>query len=323
MPSEIIDIHTHYFPRDNLEQVLRDFGETYWLDLLFPQKKKSLQDLVSKEEFIAQMDRANIDKAVINGAYYQSVEACEYFNKTALDFAKSYPDRILPMATICPKFVEESIAFLKQARGLGFVAVGELCDKVQGFDFLSDGFCEIVKICQAEELPICIHLSDELGKDYKGKIITDNEALFALAKKFPKQKFIFSHLAGGRAFRASDFAENIYLDCAAFPLLYKESDWANLDFNQLKNLCFGTDYSLALYPKISLKADFNQLKEEAQRNIPTKFHKAIFSQNAKKLFNLKKMPKESLIKIDVTPKIQKKLDKIGLALEKALTRRKS
>lgn len=285
-PSEIIDIHTHYFPKDNLEEILKGFGETYWLELLFPQNKKSLQDLVTKEEFVAQMDRANISKAVINGAYYQSTDACEYFNKASLDFAKAYPNRILPMATICPKFVEESLAFLKQARQLGFVAIGELCDKVQGFDFLSDAFCEIVKVCQDEELPICIHLSDELGKDYKGKINTDNDSLFELAKKFPKQKFIFSHLAGGRAFRASDFPENIYLDTAAFPLLYKESDWAKLNFKGLKNLCFGTDYSLALYPKTSLKADFKKLKEEAQRNIPPELHKAFFTQNAQKLFKL-------------------------------------
>lgn len=284
--ADIIDIHTHFFPKENLEEILHNFGEHYWLELLFPPKGKSLQNLVSQEEFIEAMDEANIAKAVLNGAYFQTWQACEYFNKSALNFVKNYPDRILAMASICPKFPKESIAFLKRARQLGFVGVGELCDSVQAFEFLSESFCAIVETCQAEGLPLCLHLSDELGKSYKGKVETDNDALFALAKKFPKQKFIFSHLAGGRAFVESDFPSNIYLDCAAFPLLYKEEMWAKLDFSKLKNLCFGSDYSLRLYPKISATADFKRLKEEAQRHIASHAQEKFFYENARALFAL-------------------------------------
>ncbi len=280
----IIDIHTHFFPKENLEGKLRAFNEDYWLNLLFPKEGKSLQDLPSQEEFIEAMDEAGIDKAVIMGAYWQSWQACEYFNESALNFAKNFPNRILPFAIINPSFVEESIEFLKKARGLGFVGLGELCDSVQGFEVMSDGFCEIVEICQAENFPICLHLSDEVGKNYKGKVITNNQAHFELAKKFPKQNFIFSHLAGGRAFLNAPLPENIYQDTAAFPLLYKKEQWRTLDLKANKNLCFGTDYSLRIYPKSQKKADFLSLKTEAKTHLPQAFHKDFFHKNAEKLF---------------------------------------
>ncbi len=283
--ANFADIHTHFFPPLKMPAGLwcGQQNEPYWGSLLSPQNRKTLQDFTERETFLAAMDNACIKRSVLNGAYWQNTKTCMYANDTALDFAKAYPDRISAFAAINPADFEGSKKILQSARSRGFCGVGELCDAVQNFSYKSPEFLKLMQICDAEKLPVCLHLGDPFGKMYSGKIFTDNNAAFGLADKFENVNFIFAHLAGGEILRRKFAKKNAFFDTAAFPLLYGKERWQTAFENSGGNLLFGSDYSLRLYPKTQKTADIKTLKDEAAQNLPESFLPDFFENNARKV----------------------------------------
>ena len=189
-------------------------------------------------------------------------------------------EKISAYVSINPADKKASERILKKARSQGFCGVGELCDSVQKFEYSSEEFFHLAKICEENFLPICIHCSDSHGKNYKGKIFTDNTAAFELAKKIPALKFIFAHFGGGEIFRDAPKLNNVFFDTAASPLLYGKSVWER---SLEHNILFGSDYPLRLYPKEEKVASFEKLISEAKENLPESFHEDFFYYRAMSL----------------------------------------
>ena len=75
----MIDAHTHCFPNDpfsNSKVWAQTNKEDYWLRLIAPNKKSSLQRWNTKEQTLKVMHDANIEKIILLGWYWEHESTC-------------------------------------------------------------------------------------------------------------------------------------------------------------------------------------------------------------------------------------------------------
>ena len=285
----VIDAHTHWYPpsvSENPEAWANGVGETYWGKLVGRRAdlKPSLQAFPSIDKILRDMDQAQVERAVILGWYWQNSSTSDALNSEIIRFVNAHSDRLSAFASVNPADSDFEIK-LKNAREMGFSGVGELHDKIQGFDFLSPQFCDFCELCAKLNFPINVHLSDPRGKDYPNKALTSNSSAYASAAKNPNTKFIFAHFGGGEVFEPGfEFLENVYYDCAANTFLYKDRALAEMEEKLAKKMIFGSDYPLRLYPRKFADCEMSEFKKSAERAVDEKFAKGFFAGNFESLY---------------------------------------
>lgn len=279
---KIIDCHTHFYPRfaaENPEGWAAGAREPYWGALVGRRAdgKRSLQGFPNGKKFLLDMDRAGVERAVVQGWYWENPETCSLMNAEIAKFAAAHPDRISAFASINPAFPRESLKEISRARDLGFIGVGELHDGVQGFDYSSREFSEIALACAGAGLAVCAHLTEKSARQYPGKRATDFESAYAAARACPSAKFIFAHLCGGDAAAPSfEPPPNAFFDTAAFPL----TDGADAVAKAVKKFpdraLYGSDYPLRLYPRKFISEEMETVVSEAKAAAPAEFAQSFF-----------------------------------------------
>lgn len=287
---KIIDAHTHFYPENIAsapEAWAERAAERYWGKLVGkrPDGKKSLQGFPSEKKFLLDMDSAGVERAIIQGWYWENPGTCSILNRLIADFAARHPDRISAFASINPSFPKESIAEIKRAKNLGFIGVGELHDGVQGFDFLSGQFTEIAELCAECGFPICVHLTEKSPRKYLGKCPTNFESAYAAARKCPSAKFIFAHLSGGDA-AIDGFSppDNVFFDTAAFPFTNTPADVSRAVSANNARAIYGTDYPIRLYPRKFACEQMRTIAAESKAAVPAEYAERFFSENFESLY---------------------------------------
>ena len=288
---EIIDSHTHFFPEFaalSPDSWSRKNGEPYWGSLVGkrPDGKKSLQSFPGEKTFLKDMDDALVDRAVIQGWYWERSETCDLMNSEISKFVKRHPDRLSAFASAQPKcFVSPKDAekFVKKAMDDGFLGVGELHDGVQKFS--KKQIFMLAEACSRENFPLCFHITENTPRHYFGKVETNSEIIMEAARSFPKAKFILAHWIGGEIFKNPSFplAKNIWSDSAAHPLLYPPKYWQKGVETLKEKSLFGSDYPLRVYPKKSSEANFSEILGEIKSNIHGKELENFLGKNFKKM----------------------------------------
>ena len=131
----IIDCHTHCYPQAIVSRPRKwaeAHGEQHWADLVAPTARKSIQDWADPQEFIAAMDQAGVDRAVLLGWYWEYESTCRWHNEVIAEWVRQAPERFIGFAAILPN--ENVTDQLERAHALGLCGVGELHPGVQGFD---------------------------------------------------------------------------------------------------------------------------------------------------------------------------------------------
>ena len=288
---KIIDAHTHFYPdfvAKNPEEWANRMGELYWSKLVGkrPDGKLSLQGFPSEKRFLEDMDSAGIEKAIVQGWYWQHHKTCVEMNTQIAKFANKYPDRIIGFASISPAYYEESLEEIKRAFELGLCGIGELHDGVQGFDLLSEEFCEITNTATKYNMPVCLHLTENNDRQYLGKTSTDNNSAYQLALRQPNAKFIFAHWSGLDAIAKANFTlpKNVFIDSAATPLLCPNA-WEVGIKNFPQQAIFGSDYPLRLYPRNFREPELATIIMDAKKNMQTGYAENFFSSNLEKILS--------------------------------------
>ncbi|MCB0208210.1 MAG: amidohydrolase, partial [Anaerolineae bacterium] len=101
----LIDAHIHYMPPSQRVR-LPDFieQEPYWGLLLSPDEAgKSVQGWASAERMIEDMDRAGLDRVVMQGEYPQRHETGVDRNSQVLALIRQWPERVMAFAALQPK----------------------------------------------------------------------------------------------------------------------------------------------------------------------------------------------------------------------------
>ncbi len=295
---KIIDCHTHLYPselKDHLVEWGRDRKEYYWMHLMKEEEgRQSIQDWPTVKEFLNAMDEASIEKAILLGWYWERQETCVWHNDWMFNCMKEYPSRFLAFAAVQPRDGYKSvIEDLKQRRDQGFVGVGEIFHKVQQFDMRDEEWERILRWIESVNWPVNLHVTDPVGKEYKGRVMGELADYVGLAKKHPNLKIILAHLGGLLGFyeantHVKSILKNVYYDLSALPRLYDLKIIQTLiEVVGAKKVIFGSDYPLKLYPNLK-KAEFKKFVEDICFNLSGReaVLKEVMSGNIKNILGL-------------------------------------
>lgn len=287
----VVDIHTHFYPEyvaADTDGWAKPRGEMYWAELVGkrPDGKRSLQGFPSEGKFLSDMDEAGVERAVIQGWYWENPDTCDELNAEIAKLVKRHPDRISAFAAVQPAYGKRAAETAGRARDNGFSGIGELHDGVQKFSYSSADFEMLADVCAEERLPICIHLTERSPRQYLGKVATDFDGATAAARRFGNVDFIFAHWLGGEIFENPENAAeltgrgNVFFDSAASPFLASADAWKTATEKFPSAALYGSDYPLRLYPRKFKTEEMLTIATEASENVPPQFAGNFFETNA-------------------------------------------
>ncbi|MHB8175971.1 MAG: amidohydrolase family protein [Thermoleophilia bacterium] len=243
----IVDFHTHIFPPEIIASRTALAEKENWFGQLYGD---AAARMATAEELIAEMDRCGIDMSVVCGFGFESLDVCAACNTYAADAVQRWPDRIAGFATV-PPLASGAIRELERAVSLGLTGIGELMPDGAGFDLADTASLEpLTGFAAAHRLPLLVHLSEPLGREYPGKGTATPDKGLAFASANPDLTIVFAHWGGGLPFyeqmwdvRAA--LASVYYDCAASPFLY-DADIYGVAARILgaKKILFGSDFPL-------------------------------------------------------------------------------
>tara|TARA_B110000037_G_scaffold212998_2_gene266707 strand:+ start:219452 stop:220336 length:885 start_codon:yes stop_codon:yes gene_type:complete len=286
----VIDAHTHHYPPEALADPAgwgQERGETHWVELV----TQGPQGWASAETFLASMDEADVDLAVLLGWYWEEIATCREQNAFLAGRVKKYPGRFASFASVQPSAgAAANLALLNEANDLGLCGIGEVHPTAQGFSLRDEAWLEICRWAQDNGWPINLHVTEPAGHDYTGRVETPLMDYVWLAEQFPEVSFIFAHWGGGLPFfalnpRVRKALRNCFVDTAASPLVYSKEIWKHVvDLYGHERILFGTDYPLRLYPrKEKLPAILSLKRELDEQVLDSTAHTAILGENMAKL----------------------------------------
>jgi predicted TIM-barrel fold metal-dependent hydrolase len=228
--------------------------EPYWGLLIAPDPiNHTEQGWATPERMLADMDQASIDKIVLLGESQQNHDNCVARNDLGIELASCYPGRVIPFAVLQPKAGQEALDELKRCYDAGVRGVGELGPYSQGFGLDDPDFLRIVEACIDLDIPLNLHVSEEIGHFYLGKSTTPLRHYHRLAQRYPELKLILAHWGGGLFFyeimpEVKQDLKNVWYDMAASPLLFPTEEILRVALQCVdhRKILFGSDYPLLI-----------------------------------------------------------------------------
>jgi hypothetical protein len=197
-----IDAHIHFTPPE-MAANLAAFAEQepYWgLLVMGDAANHTVQGWATAERMIVDMDRAGVDRVMLMGEYRQRHEACVARNDQALALLRRWPDRISAFAVVQPKAGRGALDELARCLDAGMAGVGELGPYGQGYTLDDPDFLRLAEACIRRDVPLNLHVSEEIGHFYLGKSTTPLLHYYRLACRYPELKLILAHWGGGLLF---------------------------------------------------------------------------------------------------------------------------
>jgi uncharacterized protein len=275
-----IDVHTHIFPPEIVQDRTRFFAGEPAFKLLYDSPRARL---VEVETLIEVMDRDKIDRAVAFGFPWSRADIATRHNDYVLKAAARYPQRVIPMACMDPlgnqagREAERCLA--AGARGLGELAVYGSCDRPLALAC----FRELIACCRSWKRPLLIHANEPVGHWYPGKSPLGLDFYYEIARCASGIPLILGHWGGGLCFfellkkDAPEVLAQVYYDTAASPYLYRPEIYSEMvRILGRDKILFGSDYPL-LPPR-------RYFQEIAAAGLAPKDSEAILGENAARLF---------------------------------------
>jgi len=294
--SSVWDSHIHLFTKEMSSDPVnwaKKRNETIWKACVAPPDRPSIQAWASPKELLENMDEARVEKAVLLGWYWEHHETCKLHNRFYSELINQHSDRLLAFATIQPSCEKDCLSELNWARQNGFLGIGEIHPQAQGFSLKDDSWLTVMDHIVGWNFPVNFHVTDPDSKPHPGRIDTPLEDYVSLAKDWPDQTIILSHLGGLLPMRPNFYEQAIslkrlYYDCAAIPLLYSKDTLR--EFAKLvdrDHILFGSDYPLRVIPKHQKKPDFSpSIQFVRESGLTEEQLNYVLSENAKRLFTV-------------------------------------
>ena len=257
----IIDAHVHLYP----PEVGRDPAawaaarrETHWAALCTRRRRdgRLVQTFPGVDRLLRDMDAAGVERAVLQGWYWEKPETCAWQNRFYAECVRAHPDRLAAFAAVHPSAGEAAVRNeIRRAHDEGLRGLGELSPHSQGYALDDDAFAAALALAGELQMPVNLHVTDPNTRRYPGRVETPLEDFVRLANTHPQVTYILAHWGGGlpswetNPLVRKDLAR-VYYDTAASPLSYDDRIWrATLDLVPPEKVIFGSDYPLILYPK--------------------------------------------------------------------------
>jgi predicted TIM-barrel fold metal-dependent hydrolase len=266
----VIDSHIHMYPPEVYQDPLawaRQAGEPYWALLAADRPgHPSIQGWASMDRLLADMDRAGVERVVLQGMYWQRPETCVAQNNWYMQWCRRYPDRLSGMAMVQPKAGEAALDEVRRAVDGGLLGLGEMLPYAQGYTMRDADFLRVVELAIELDIVLCLHGSEPVGRAYAGKSTTPLADYHWLASEYPDLKLILAHWGGLLPFyelMKGGKLENVYYDTAATPLLYRREIYrAVVNVVGAERILYGSDYPLLIYPRQDKEPGFGRLLDE-------------------------------------------------------------
>jgi len=268
-----IDSHVHLYP----PEVNRDpaawaaaQGEEPWAVLATRRRRdgRSVQGFPDVTSLLDAMDAAGVERAVLQGWYWQRAASCVLQNRFYRECVRAHPDRLSACATLHPAAGSAAVAAeLRAARDDGLCGLGELSPHAQGYAPDDPVFGEALALAGDLRFPVSLHVSDPGGRDYPGRVATPLADFVRLADAFPAVHFVLAHWGGRLPLvePAAAARANLYYDTAASPLLYDAAIWSRFaGAVGPGRILFGSDFPLNLYPGLESGPELKRLVAEVR-----------------------------------------------------------
>lgn len=255
----VIDSHVHLYPKEVSQDPAAwavSRSERHWSRLVLPRSgRRSLQGWGDVGDLLREMDRAGVDRAVLQGWYWEHQETCDWQNRYYADCIRTHPDRLSAFAAIQPKAGRELTDMMRRIRDLGFLGLGELCPAAQNGELGDPNWMEVMHQASALGLIVLFHADEMVGRRHPGRVPTPPEDLQLVLEECPHLRVILAHLGGGLIFHclnrgAGRFFDRVWFDTAASPLIYRTAvHAAAVACGAGDRILFGSDYPLITHPK--------------------------------------------------------------------------
>lgn len=293
----IIDLHTHRYPGEVTADPLawaRARGENIWGNLMAPDERgRRLQTFPAGEVMLRDMDQAGVDHAVMLGWYWERQESCDWHNAWMARWVGEHPDRFSAFASVQPAAGPAALEGLRRSLETGcFRGIGEMQPSAQGFARDHPTWLEILELAVRFGLPVNQHVTEPVGHRYPGKIPTPLEDIQWTVEQYPQMRYILAHWGGGLPFyelnrTAARALRNSFYDTAASPLLYGDRVWnTGTALAGAERVCFGSDYGLRVYPKLSAGAGWKRMIQRCRDNLPAEMAARVLGGNTRRLLGL-------------------------------------
>ncbi|MBS0663987.1 MAG: amidohydrolase [Verrucomicrobia bacterium] len=270
----LIDCHVHLYPpvinRDPAGWAGRH-GEPHWAQLCTRRRKDGhpVQSFPSPGALLRAMDAAGVERAVLQGWYWEQPENCATQNRFYAKCVSRHTDRLSAFATLHPRAGPDAVRDeVRRSVDAGLVGLGELSPHSQGYAMDDPGFLAALDLAAQWGLPVNLHVTDPRSRPYPGRIETPLADFARLAAAFPAVTFILAHWGGLGPLQPGiePAPANVLYDTAASPLMYDETIWRRfLQAVPAGRVLFGSDFPLNLYPRIDAEANLTRLVAELHR----------------------------------------------------------
>ncbi len=293
---KIIDSHVHLYPpavsRDPAAWAAAE-GEMHWATLSTRRRRdgRPVQGFPGLDDLLRAMDAASVQRAILQGWYWNRPESCVAQNRFYADCIRAHPDRLSACGAFHPGLGEEgALAEVRRMKAEGFVGLGELSPHSQGYAVDDRIFRAVLTLAGELNFPVTLHVTDPDSRSYPGRVDTPLDDFVRLAGEYPQIHFILAHWGGLLPLRdlTAVTLANVYYDTAASPLLYDSTIWQRFSAAVgAGRILFGSDFPLNLYPKLDSDSAMIRLVDEARGAglEPAKLD-ALLEGNAARLFRL-------------------------------------
>ncbi|MCK5576779.1 MAG: amidohydrolase [Dehalococcoidales bacterium] len=278
----IIDFHTHVFPPQIKKNRGRYIDSDPCFAILYSAKDARL---VTTEELIASMDRAEIEVSVIANIGWVTHELCLETNDYILDSVSRYPNRLIGFCSVQPLSLPAALDEVERCAKGGARGVGELRPDIQLFDLMDEEIMRpLVDTLIKHKLILLSHVSEPVGHIYPGKGAITPEVLYPFIVTYPDLSIVCAHWGGGLPFYAlmpevKKAMTNVYFDTAASPLLYSSQVYQQvIQLVGADKILFGSDYPLLEQERL--------IKDIANLNLPEETREQILAGNAQRLLGI-------------------------------------
>ena len=250
----IVDSHVHLFPEAasaDPQGWAAARGEHRWARMVAPRADgRQVQGWAGVEQMLRDMDAAGIERAVLQGWYWETPTTCAEHNHLMAAAISAHPDRLSAVATFHPVGGESALSSLRRARDLGLVGLGELCPEAQGYTHEDPVFERALTLAGDWGWPVTMHVTEPAGRDYPGRVETPLMKIIELVRAHPEVRFVLAHWGGLLPFFEMNAAvarslANACYDTAASPLIYgPEIARAVASAIGTERILFGSDYPI-------------------------------------------------------------------------------
>lgn len=278
----MIDVHTHIFPPDIVQNRQDFFGDEPAFGWLYdsPQAK-----LATAEDLLAAMESEGVAQSVVFGFPWRRLGTMRRHNDYILEAQHRYPRHLIGFA--CVNALESGAAAeVERCLAAGCRGVGELAFYEEGLrDEMIAALSPIADLCQGYGVPLLLHTNEPVGHVYPGKSPMQLGDLYKLIQAFPDLTLILAHWGAGLFFyqllkkAVTEILRNVYFDTAASPYLYRPEVYRlAVEIMGPEKILFGSDFPL-LRPS-------RYLRDMAKGGLAAEDQELITSQNARNLLKL-------------------------------------